>query len=410
MVKTNRFFFNKIFKTSLLQNILYVGLGRTMVFIVPFVLLPYIYNYHGEVFIQDFTLTISSYLIANVFIDFGTTIYGSYLSSIKFKLTFFKNLFLTRLLIFLILISFSFLFYDLRVFSGVLISFFNIFNFNFYFQGKLKNKILFKQDIIGRLTFLIFFFISIFLFDNILVSTLLALTFNNLSKLFFNRKLLVFLTHSSLTKFSEFILFLRKTSSFGLSRYFIVGTTEANQLYIKNFSDSLVANYSIVEIFYKITKNLGSLFSQVLLPYFSKNNQKINKKEIYFYTILIVLFYISAYLLVPIIIVEFYSLSLFQSLSYAYNLFFIASIFTLINAIIGYPIHSLLNIINKANFSIYISSLIYMIFIAVNFKNLSLEIIAKSTLIMEISICIIRSTTIIYYHTKNDNIRSIREI
>jgi O-antigen/teichoic acid export membrane protein len=236
------------------------------------------------------------------------------------------------------------------------------------------------------------------------------LTFNNLSKLFFNRKLLVFLTHNSLTKFSEFILFLRKTSSFGLSRYFIVGTTEANQLYIKNFSDSLVANYSIVEIFYKITKNLGSLFSQVLLPYFSKNNQKINKKEIYFYTILIVLFYISAYLLVPIIIVEFYSLSLFQSLSYAYNLFFIASIFTLINAIIGYPIHSLLNIINKANFSIYISSLIYMIFIAVNFKNLSLEIIAKSTLIMEISICIIRSTTIIYYHTKNDNIRSIREI
>jgi O-antigen/teichoic acid export membrane protein len=399
MIKINTFFFDKIIKTPLLQNILYVGLGRTMVFIVPFVLLPYIYNYHGEVFIQDFTLTISSYLIANVFIDFGTTIYGSYLSSIKFKLTFLKNLFLARLLIFLILISVSYIFNDPRVFAGILLSFFNLFNFNFYFQGKLKNKVLFKQDIFGRLVFLSFFFIIVLLTNNIFISTIIALIMNNFSKLFFNRKLLFFSIKNPSINAKEFILFLKKTSSFGLSRYFIIGTTEANQLYIKNFSDSLVANYSIIEVFYKITKNLGSLFSQVLLPYFS-NNKKLEKKEIYFYIILIIFFYLVAFFIVPILIIELYSYNIFESLSYAYNLFFVASIFTLINSIIGYPIHSLLNIVNKANFSIYISSLIYIIIIAISFKTLSLEIIAKSTLIMESSICLIRSTTIIYYYRK----------
>ena len=64
---------------KLFHNLLHVGLGRTLVFLVPFLILPYLYNHYEIEKIREFSLTLASYLIFNTIIDFGTTfVYLSY--------------------------------------------------------------------------------------------------------------------------------------------------------------------------------------------------------------------------------------------------------------------------------------------------------------------------------------------
>lgn len=389
-----------LIQNKLFHNLLHVGLGRTLVFLIPFLILPFLYNNYEIEKIREFSLTLASYLIFNTIIDFGTTLYGSYLTSTNFRIFFAKKILFIRIILFIALGTFGLFFIkDKEIAIAIILSGTNLFNFNFYFQGKLKNNIILYQDLIGRGLFLSLFFLIVSFTSNVLVGLSIGMTISNTVKIYFNRKLFKHLIfHYGPINSVQIRDFGLKALSYGLSRYFIVATTEANQIYIKNLGSSTIANYSIVEVFYKITKNLGSLLSQVLMPYFlEKKNKTISIQTLTYSVLGVVLAFYVLYVVLPHVIIGLYGAELFKQVSYSFNLFFVASIFTFINAVIGYPLHSLFGIVNLTNYSTIIASIIYMLIIYYNRNQLSVNIIALATVISEGSNTIIRALTLLLF-------------
>lgn len=385
---------------KLFHNLLHVGLGRTLVFLVPFLILPYLYNHYEIEKIREFSLTLASYLIFNTIIDFGTTLYGSYLTTTNFRVFFAKKILFIRTVIFIVLITFGLFFIkEKEIAIAIILSGTNLCNFNFYFQGKLKNNIILYQDLIGRGLFLSLFFLIVSFTSNVLVGLSIGLIISNTTKIYLNRRLF---KHLLFHYGSIHIIHIRdfglKAFSYGLSRYFIVATTEANQIYIKNLGSSTIANYSIVEVFYKITKNLGSLLSQVLMPYLlEKKNNTISIQTLIYSMLGVVLTFYALYIVLPHVIIGLYDADLFKQISQSFNLFFVASIFTFINAVIGYPLHSLYGIVNLTNYSTIIASVIYILIIYYNRNHLSVNLVALATVISEGSNMIIRTLTLLFF-------------
>ena len=134
------------------------------------------------------------------------------------------------------------------------------------------------------------------------------------------------------------------------------------------------------------------------MPYLlEKKNKTISIQTLIYSMLGVVLTFYALYIILPHVIIGLYDADLFKQISQSFNLFFVASIFTFINAVIGYPLHSLYGIVNLTNYSTIIASVIYILIIYYNRNHLSVNLVALATVISEGSNMIIRTLTLLFF-------------
>ena len=393
-------YFTKYFKVTedkkrLVSNFFSLSALQGINMILPLITLPYLVRVLGvENFgLINFALSIIMYF--NIFVSFGFELSAtreisvnradsdkvskifSAVMFIKFLMVLLSFLILSCLIIFLD----SFREYAVLYFAtfGIVVG--NVLFPSWFFQGMEQMKFITYVNVLSKTVFtvLIFVFVktqSYFVLVPILNS--LGATIGGVYALWlvykvFSVRLLLPKKEIILCQFNNSVHFFISRLSNNGSRYF---ATTIIGLYFGNMT---VGFYSIAEKLFYAFMSLGSVVSQTIYPYMSRTKDiKFLKKT------LLIVSIISILLLIPILYFnEELLLLLFdkndEMLSRLVIIVFTGSLFSIVSAIIGYPLLAAFGYIKYANNSLIYASIIYIIYATLGvFLTNNIYIVASS--------------------------------
>lgn len=377
------------------SNIFSVFVMKLQNMLVPFVLLPYVYNYHHD-HVIDYAWIWGSYLFYNTIIDFGAGVLGSYVVAKKiFSFDFIKTLLILR--IFLWLGISLFLFMGENRYGGMLsiVLVFSVFNVSFFYQGRLANTFLLKQEMVTKVPYVVFV-ILVSHFVSLPLTVLLGLLGIGFTKLVINSRLIwVFLLRGSAYEGRGYV---KSLLWFAGARTSSMAAAEGTQVFITGFSESVKSDFPMVQLVYKASQNIGTIVSQVLTPYWSNKNPRElrnNKYKIIFVYVLVLFLYLvlwlflvrSSWLNANVFPLQLYSVEL--------SYFFAAGYISNINVLIGFPIHGLYQILDKANVGVIMGGIIYIYGIVIFCKDIF--DLSLTLFLFESTVLVLRLITLRFY-------------
>jgi len=386
---------------SLGSNMISVLIMKVQNMIIPFVLLPYIYKYHNE-HVADYAWLWGSYLFYNTVIDFGASVLGSYvIARNKFSFDFIKMLFVLRLAIWLG-IALLLVFGDRQygVFLAVILVF-SVFNISFYYQGRLANAVLLKQDMFTKVPYVLFV-VLISQYISLPRAVLLGLFGMGLMKVVLNIRLLRVFTSRGRAYHGRG--YIKSLFWFAGSRTSSIAAAEGTQVFITGFSEGVKADFPMVQLVYKASQNIGTVVSQVLTPHWSNKKPSELKHAITrivcAYILVLLLYFVlwcvlkySSWLNTNVFSFRIYS----QELLFFFGAGFISNL----NVLLGFPAHGLFQILDKANLGVIVGGVLYII--GVSIFCMDVYDLSLTLLIFESTVLVLRLFTLVYY-----GIRSVK--
>ena len=380
---------------SLSSNMISVLIMKAQNMVIPFVLLPYVYNYHND-HVADYAWLWGSYLLYNTIIDFGASVLGSYVVARSiFSFDFIKMLFVLRLIIWfgiaLLLVLGE---KQYGSFLAVILVF-SVFNISFFYQGRLANSVLLKQEMVTKVPYVLF----VVLVSQCITlprAVLLGLFGMGLMKVVLNGRLLrVFVSRG---KAYQGLVHMKSLFWFAGARTSSMAAAEGTQVFITAFSSSVKADFPLVQLVYKASQNIGTVISQVLTPHWGNKTpsdlKDIVKRIFLAYGIVFILYSFFWYFLSHSSWINSHIFS-FKSYSQELFFFFLAGFLSNLNVLIGFPTHGLFQILDKANIGVLVGGIIYILGVTsfcVNIYDLSLTLV-----IFESIVFMLRVFTIMFY-------------
>jgi hypothetical protein len=380
---------------SLGSNLVSVFIMKIQNMVIPFILLPYVYKYHND-YVADYAWLWGSYLLYNTIIDFGASVLGSYIVARNiFSFDFIRMLLVLRLILWSGIALMLALGESLYGSFLAVILIFSVFNTSFFYQGRLANTVLLKQEIATKIPYVLFVVISSQLMS-LPMAVLVGLLGIGFTKVLMNRRLLrVFISrgrafHGRGQVKSLFWFAGARTSS--------VAAAEGTQVFITAFSESVKADFPMVQLVYNISQNIGTVVSQVLTPHWS-NKRPSELRHAVMRILIVYLFVFLFYALLWYVLnySNWLNMNVFSFRLYSQELLFflVAGFISNLNVILGFPAHGLFQILDKANFGVIVGGVLYIIGISalsMNIYDLSLALV-----VFELTVLLLRLFTLFVY-------------
>ncbi|NIH20594.1 oligosaccharide flippase family protein [Morganella morganii] len=401
----------KIVKHSLIQNTFFLSIIKILDLILPLITIPYLTRVLDVNSFGILVILISSYSMANVLTDFGFGLSGPYYISTNRDNKKNVNRYLSSVILIKSLLAIAAILctttylsiskeinqidhFTYIIIGLIILSF--AFQIQWFFLGIEKMKSITILASISKVSYFIFIFIFVPFFKNInsiLFCTLVSNFITTLLYFKFTKKEGYSLVKISLIDIKNSF---KDSFSFFISRLAVNLSTTSNGIIIGTFiSPYSAAIYGVAEKIYNAAISLVVPLSNAMYPYMARN-----KNHTLFMKIVILLFFLSiigafiGYIISPWFFINIFGEEYKPSI-YIFNYFLVMIPINTISILYGYSAFSIIDKPYIPNYTVVISSMIYILLIIILYmcslltiSNLMLLLITIDTITLIIRISI----------------------